>query len=202
MAPAVASKSSPSAGPTVFIFHGTGGYPEENWFSWLKQQLETIGCRKVIVPQFPTPPAGGQTPEAWFKVFDRHRTDFTADTILVGHSLGGAFLLRVLERSQVKIKAAFLVAAPVGIPPIKNWATDQPFIGHPFDWAAIRAHCERFFVFHSDDDPYVCLGNGEELARRLGTELLFQPGCGHFNQAAGFVEFPLLLEKVRGVLGS
>ncbi len=191
-------KSSPSAGPTVFVFHGTGGYPEENWFPWLKRELEAMGCRKVIVPQFPTP--DGQTPEAWFQAFDRYARDFTADTLLVGHSLGGAFLLRVLERSPVRIKAAFLVAAPVGIKPIKNWATDQPFIGHPFDWAAIKAHCGKFFVFHSDDDPYVCLGNGEELARRLGTELIFRPASGHFNTAAGFEKFDLLLERIKSVL--
>ena len=24
----------------VFIFHGTEGYPEENWFPWLKEKLE------------------------------------------------------------------------------------------------------------------------------------------------------------------
>ncbi|PIN68395.1 hydrolase, partial [Candidatus Woesearchaeota archaeon CG11_big_fil_rev_8_21_14_0_20_57_5] len=34
---------------TVFIFHGTEGYPEENWFSWLKQELERIGYQ-VVVP--------------------------------------------------------------------------------------------------------------------------------------------------------
>ena len=39
----------------VFIFHGTEGYPEENWFPWLKEKLEAKGY-KVFVPQFPTPP--------------------------------------------------------------------------------------------------------------------------------------------------
>ena len=38
----------------IFIFHGTGGYPKENWFPWLKQQLEIKGFN-VTVPQFPTP---------------------------------------------------------------------------------------------------------------------------------------------------
>ncbi len=183
---------------TVFIFHGTGGDPEENWFPWLKRQLGALGCRKVIIPRFPTPE--GQTPESWFKVFDPYQRDFTPDTLLVGHSLGGAFLLRLLERSKVKIKAAFLVAAPVGVLPIKNYATDRPFLEKPFDWAAIKVHCEKFFVFHSDNDPYVSFGNGKELAARLGTSLIFVPGCGHFNQAAGFERFDLLLEKIKSVL--
>jgi len=37
----------------AFIIHGTGGYPEENWFPWLKKKLEEFNY-KVFVPQFPT----------------------------------------------------------------------------------------------------------------------------------------------------
>ena len=102
----------------VFIFHGTGGFPEENWFPWMKEKLEELGY-KVIVPQFPTPE--NQTLENWFKVMDNYSGALNQDTILIGHSLGGAFLLRVLERIQLKIKAAAIVSAPVGIRPIKNY---------------------------------------------------------------------------------
>ncbi len=45
----------------VFIFHGSSGYPEENWFPWLKQKLEDKGL-EVFVPKFPTPE--GQSFEA------------------------------------------------------------------------------------------------------------------------------------------
>ena len=179
---------------TIFIFHGTGGYPEENWFPWLKQQLESLDC-KVIVPQFPTPE--NQLPENWFKVFDKYKNHFTSDTILVGHSLGGTFLLHVLEKNNVNINAAFLVSAPVGILPIKSYETDKPFIDHTFNWSKIKKNCSKFFVFHSDNDPYVCLENGKELSKQLGTELIFVPGCGHFNKAAGFEKFDLLLEKMK-----
>ena len=41
--------------PNIFIFHGTEGHSQENWFPWLKAKLEEKGC-KVFVPQFPTPP--------------------------------------------------------------------------------------------------------------------------------------------------
>ena len=182
---------------TVFIFHGTAGYPEENWFPWLKQKLESVNC-EVIIPQFPTPE--NQSLENWFNIFNKYKKNFTSDTILVGHSLGGAFLLRVLEKNNMKIKAAFLVSTPVGVLPIKNYETDKPFIEHSFNWVKIKNNCEQFFVFHSDNDPYVCLENGKELSKQLRTELIFVSGCGHFNKVAGFDTFDLLLEKIKLVL--
>jgi len=181
----------------IFIIHGTAGYPEENWFPWLKQKLEGLGCN-VIVPQFPTPQ--NQTPESWFKVFLKYKKHLTSDTIIIGHSLGGTFLLRFLENSTIKIKAAFFVAVPIGIKPIKNYKTDKLFLENAFDWAAIKKNCHKFFVFHSDNDPFVCVGNGEHLSKNLDVKLILVSEAGHFNKVAGYTEFPLLLEKIKKIL--
>ena len=183
----------------VFIFHGTEGYPEENWFPWLKQKLEKLGC-KVIVPQFPTPE--NQTLENWLKILKDYEQFYNENTILVGHSLGGAFLLRVLEKYNVKIKAAFIIAAPIGILPIKNYESDKIFLGKAFafDWEKIRSHCRKFFVFHSDNDPYVTLENGEVLSKKLNTELIFIPNAGHFNKSVGYVKFDALFKKIKNEL--
>ena len=92
---------------TVFIIHGTGGSPQANWFPWLKQELEQLNCT-VIVPQFPTPE--NQSLENWLRVFKNYEHLFNENSIVVGHSLGPAFLLSILENLQRPIKAAFLVA--------------------------------------------------------------------------------------------
>ena len=179
----------------VFIFHGTGGYPEENWFPWLKRELEKLGC-KVIVPKFPTPE--NQSLENWLEILNKSGQSMTEDTILVGHSLGGAFLLRVLEKYSVKFKAAFIVAAPIGALPIKNYESDKLFLGNfEFDWKKIKSHCRKFFIYHSDNDPYVSLGNGRELARNLGAKLIFIPNAGHFNKSAGYTTFEKLFEDIK-----
>lgn len=178
---------------TAFIFHGTAGYPEENWFPWLKSELERRGFN-VVVPQFPTPE--GQTPEAWFKVLAPHLSRITPDTLMFGHSLGGTFLLRVLERLDIQIGAAFFVASPVGILPIKNYSTDKPFLEAPFDWQTIRLRARDFFVFHSDNDPFVGLENGKALAEHLNVKLNLVPGAGHFNAASGYTAFEALLPLV------
>ena len=179
---------------TAFIFHGTGGYPEENWFPWMKKELEKIGY-SVFVPQFPTP--NNQTPENWFKALDNYKNKINNETVLIGHSLGGAFLLRVLENLKVKVKLSCIVAAPAGILPIKNYEGDKPFISKPFDWAKIRKNSGKFVIFHSDNDPYVCLGNGKKLAKKLGSKLNVVPDAGHFNKAAGYTKFPELLKKIK-----
>lgn len=184
---------------TIFIIHGTGGHPQENWFPWLKNELENLDC-KVIIPQFPTPQ--NQTPENWFKVFNKYKKDFTEDTILVAHSLGGAFALRILEASEVKIKATFLVATPIGVRPIKNWDGDQPFIGQPFDWPKIKQNSKKFTVFHSEDDQMVSVGNGIELAKQLGAELVIEKSAGHFNANAGYAKFEMLLDRLTDIIAN
>ncbi len=182
----------------AYIIHGTGGHPLENWFPWLKDELERIGCR-TVVPQFPTPE--NQTPENWFRVFDEYKKEFGSETLLIAHSLGSAFALRMLEHYPNRIKAAFLVATPIGVRPIKNWEGDQPFIGKPFNWERIKTNAGKAFVFHSEDDPMVGIYNGIELAGKLNAEFIRLPNAGHFNAKAGYTKFDLLLEKIKTVLG-
>lgn len=182
---------------SAFIFHGTGGYPEENWFPWMKEELTDRGF-SVIIPQFPTPE--GQSLESWNNVFDKYRPQLDERTIMIGHSLGGLYLLRVLESLEHPVKAAFFVSAPVGVKPIKFYEGDEKFSGFSFDWEKIQAGAKHFGVFHSDNDPYVSLGNGRELAKNLGVDLSFVPNAGHFNAVAGYTEFPKLFEEVDKVL--
>lgn len=67
----------------AFIFHGTEGYPEENWFPWLKQELEKIGY-KVYVPHFPSPPIIPAKIAEWFDVLKNYEKYINEDTILIG----------------------------------------------------------------------------------------------------------------------
>ncbi|MBI2655033.1 serine hydrolase family protein [Candidatus Woesearchaeota archaeon] len=179
----------------IFIFHGTGGYPEENWFPWLKQKLENLNC-KVIIPQFPTPE--NQSLENWLKILSNYQKFYNQDTILIGHSLGRAFLLRVIENYDAKIKSSFLVGTPIGILPIKNYESDKLFLGEfSFDWKKIKNNCKKFFIYHSDNDPYVSLGNGKELAKNLVAKLICIPNAGHFNKRAGYTAFEKLFEDIK-----
>jgi len=183
----------------AFIFHGTEGYPEENWFPWMKEKLEAKGL-KVFVPQFPSPPGEPCSLEEWFKVLKDYEEQIDEDTILIGHSLGGVFTLRILERLDHPVKAVFLIGTPVGVRPILNYDRDQAFGGFEFNWEKIKKNSSHFTVFQSDTDPYVGLGNGEQLAKNLGCELTFVPNAGHFNAKAGYTKFDTLLDKIEKIL--
>ena len=184
---------------TIFIFHGTAGYPQENWFPWLKQELKKDG-HEVIVPQFPTPK--GQSLENWLKVIKPYRKIINSDTIIIGHSLGGTFSLKLLELLETPIRAAVLIGTPIGIKPIENYYNDNLFCSFIFDWQKIRNNAKQFLVYHSDNDPYVSLANGQQLAKKLDAKLTFIPNAGHFNSKAGYTKFNNLLDKLKFILNN
>lgn len=68
--------------------------------------------------------------------------------------------------------------------------------GFDFNWGDIRRNAGKVTVFHSDNDPFVSVGNGEKIAHKLGAEFHKVPGAGHFNATAGFTTFPELLKEI------
>ena len=185
--------------PNVFLFHGTGGHSAENWFPWMKTELEAKGYTTVI-PNFPD--AEKPHPSKWYPVIDALVDQVASDSLVIGHSLGGVMALRLLEKIDVKADIIVLISTPLGIPPIQYIESDSPFLQGGFHWEYIRSHAKHSIVFHSDNDPYVCIENGQKAAQELGVELSFIPNAGHFNESAGYTEFPQLLKKIEQYVSS
>ncbi len=179
----------------IFIIHGAEGHPEENWFPWLKKELEQLG-HTAIVPQFPL--FNDQTLANWLNVLAQYKEFITPETIFVGHSLGTAFILNVLETTPAK--AAFFVAGFTGKVENKFDDSMKTFAQRTFDWQKIKEHCNHFTVFHSDNDPYVKIEKAHELAEYLEVPVNIIKGAGHFNEAAGCTKFDILLEKITELL--
>lgn len=181
---------------TVIIVHGLGGHPNENWFPWLKAELEKLKCQ-VFVPQFPTPENQGL--DSWLRVFTDYERYMGRGTILVGHSLGVAFILNLLEKYRAK--AAFLVAGYTGL--LDNPMFDdlnKSITDRDFDWKAIRKNCDQFFVYCSDNDWAVPLKKAQEVANNLKAKPTILHKAGHINEGAGFKKFEKLLDDVRILL--
>ncbi len=176
----------------VFIIHGSYGNPDENWLPWLKLELERIGC-DVFAPMFPTP--NNQSLKSWNEIFENYETLIEEDSIVVGHSLGVAFLLSVIEKKPVK--AAFFVSGFTSSLGKQEFdRINKTFVERKFDWKKIRKNCKKFCVFHSDNDPYVPLKKAERLSKLLGTKIILVEKAGHFNEKSGYWKFDLLLENM------
>ena len=175
------------------IIHGVYASPDANWFPWLKAKLENQGY-EVLVPKFPTPL--DQSLESWIRTISKYGDKINEETVLIGHSLGAAFILSYLETSNKKIKAAFLVAGfhkLLGSPYDESIKT---FIDKDFDWDKIKNSCGKFFIFGSDNDQYISLDVTKELAEKLNAEVNIIQNGGHLNKESGYEDFPLLLECV------
>lgn len=175
------------------IIHGVYSNPEENWFPWLKGKLEVMGY-EAIVPKFPTPL--DQSLDSWTRVFSQYENKINEETVLVGHSLGAAFILNYLEKTGKKIKAAILVAGFHKLLGSQYDELNKTFVGKEFNWDKIKSNCGKFFIFASDNDEYIQSEIGEELAKNLNAQFNLIHGGGHLNKKAGYGEFPLLLEKI------
>ena len=175
-----------------FIIHGSYGNPNENWFPWLKERLEQLG-HTVFIPKFPTPK--NQTLESWMKVFEVHQID--KETVFIGHSLGPAFILSVLEQLNCKIKACYFVAPFLGLLNNKEFDDiNRTFTTKEFDWEKIKENCEKFICFGSKDDPYVPVEKINEFANKLEAKLILRGNAGHFNSSSGYIRFEELLQHV------
>lgn len=181
----------------VFIFHGVDDNPETHWYPWLRHELANAGCR-VIVPHFPN--ADHPKLDEWLSYLERYKEFMTPETIYVGHSLGAALLLRVLEHH--KAAAVFFVASVFGDMEKNPYRPRMlSFTSVPYDWDSIHKNCKNFTVIHGDNDPYLDLAStGKQLAEQLKTELITVKHGGHLNEAAGYKTFPLLLEQIQKLL--
>lgn len=95
----------------AIIFYGTDCRPENYWYEWLKQKLETRGFL-VELPYYPDinkKPIEAFLPE----VLKKHT--FDSETTLIGHSAGVPLILSVLECIDAAVaQAVFVVGSHEG----------------------------------------------------------------------------------------
>ena len=159
-----------------FILHGWGGNSQENWFPWLKEQQERKGDT-VFVPNFPN--AAFPKYEEWRAHWEKlYAPQVDKKSVLIGHSLGGGFLLRWLSKSHTPIQRLILVAPTpddCGIEEIKDFFTQ------PLNFEQIKQNTSRIEILGSDNDPYIPLEKFERLIEQLGARFILCSGQGHLN---------------------
>jgi len=176
----------------VVVIHGYGVTPEKMWFPWLHTELENRGIA-VSVPALPDPLRPNY--KKWMDAVAPLTKTWTPDTLLVAHSLGAAFSIRLLEKKvKVRLRAAILVsplfASFINVKPLTK------FFGHPIDWISVREHAREFTVIHAKDDPLVPFDHSLRYAEALGSKHVARATGGHFTGK----KFPLLMRTIKPYL--
>lgn len=184
----------------VYIIHGWEGYPEENWFPWLKRELESRRF-EVHVPQMPD--ADRPRINKWIPALDEVVKNPDEDTYFVGHSMGCQAIARYLETlpENIKIGGVIFVAGffkrLTGLGEEPNFEeVEKEWLATPINLDKIKTHFDNSVAIFSDDDPYVPLDNQDDFRDKLKSKIIIEHGKSHFNIAAGILELPIVLEEL------
>ena len=74
---------------------------------------------------------------------------------------------------------------------------NSTFVLKEFNWQKIKENCEKFFVFASNNDPYVPIEVSKKVFDNLSAEFIKVEGAGHFNKDAGYLKFEKLLNLIK-----
>ncbi|GAA1969677.1 RBBP9/YdeN family alpha/beta hydrolase [Kitasatospora viridis] len=191
---------------TVIVSHAITTTPDDLWYPHLKADLTADG-RQVLVPALPDP--NSPQPAAWAAgITGLTAAVEPAETVLVGHSLGGVNLLRVLQQHDTERRGAFAgvvlvatMAHEVGYDPLKE------FFDGDFDWQRIRAAAGRVRILVAADDPVLVPEPFEHVrtfVTELGATAVVLPEGGHLpNWSPGAlpeVTVPQVTALVREIL--
>lgn len=160
----------------IFILHGWGGDSTTNWFLWLKNQEEQKG-NEVFVPDFPNTEFPNY--DEWKKHWEElYVPKIESNSIFIGHSLGGSFLLRWLSEEEISVARLILVAPA---PDDCDIEEIQNFFIAPWNAETLKQNVRKIIVLGSENDPYISLLKFKTLAEALGAIFKKCSGRGHLN---------------------
>jgi predicted alpha/beta hydrolase family esterase len=182
----------------AILLHGTcsedeyfsDNYPSlsnSHWLPWLQKQL----LMKDIIAQTPEMPyAYKPNYTKWKEEFERYPID--ENTILVGHSCGGGFLVRWLSENKLNVGNVVLVAP--WLDPKRNKTTD--FFNFDID-PELYKRVKSLEIYLSNDDQDV-IDSVDTLLKTIPEAQLHKfDEMGHFTYGEmGKHDFPELLESV------
>lgn len=179
----------------IFV-HSAGPQYENEGSSGLLQSLKNELSEKLKIshPNMPDP----ETPVYidWKERFESELMKYKQGSlVLIGHSLGGSFLLKYLSEEAINfsIDGLFIVSAPVwGID--REWQLTDFFLNEDFE--KTLPSIKTIYLYHSIEEEIVPFKHHEYYAEKLpkattrkieGAEHLFEQGL------------PILIEDIRRI---
>ncbi|MFH0852688.1 MAG: alpha/beta hydrolase [bacterium] len=187
----------------VFIIHCWDGHPEDNWYPWLKKELE----KRDFEVQIPAMPNTSEPKiEVWIPFLAKLVGTADENTFFVGHSIGCQTIIRYLQTlpEGTKIGGAVFVA---GWYDVRNLETEEekiiagPWVSEPRDDKKIRQTVNKSIAIFSDNDPFVAEENQQSWQEKVGAKIIVKHKAGHFREEDGFKELPSALQAVLEITG-
>ncbi|WP_051021447.1 RBBP9/YdeN family alpha/beta hydrolase [Nocardia araoensis] len=191
---------------TIIVSHGYNAAGDSVWFPYLSAELTALG-HTVVVPNLPDPSAPRLDP--WRKTLAVAASEAgpARDTVVIGHSLGGVNVLRMLEQHDPDAHGRFAGAVLVSTAAHEvGYAELAEFFEQPFDWDRIRNAANEFRVLSAIDDPVNIPDPVEHvglLVRNLGATAVVLPGGRHLGDyPEDHIELPEAVRLVTDILAA
>lgn len=176
--------------PSKDGYYNPKGDSESNshWFPWIQHEL----ILRDILAQTPEMPIPFEPDyDLWKKTFEQFKLD--SDTILIGHSCGGGFIVRYLSENNIKVGKVVLVApwidpTHIEAPKMFNFEINKD----------LESRAADIIIFVSSDDDKQILESVEIIKSKLNNIKIVEfKDKGHFCfRNMNTREFPELLEEV------
>ena len=128
----------------ALILHGTLGSPKENWFQWLKKELQRKEY-KVWVPKLPKPEKPRVSRNVKY-ILKNEKWKFNSDSVLIGHSSGPATILGILNElpENVIVNKCIFVSAFTE----SDWEPNAELFDYEYDLGKIKKKAKEFILIH------------------------------------------------------
>lgn len=185
----------------VIIVHGWGGYPQKDWFPWIKNELKKRGY-DVVVPAMPDPLSPKM--EDWVGFISQIIGNPREDDLFIGHSIGCQTILRYLEtvHDGKRIDKVIMIAPWVFLNDAAYEDEDdreiaKPWLQKSINWQKVKSKASSFTAIFSDNDPFVPLEeNRRAFEEKLEVKVVVEHNKGHFTEGDGITELSIILELI------
>ena len=177
----------------IFLPGNAGCKTTDNWFPYLKRELEKMG-HTVIASEFPD---SDLARASYWLPFLKNVLKADKNSILIGHSSGAVAAMCFAEKN--KIFGSVLVGAhctDLGIEKEKQ----SGYFDAPWKWEEIQKNQNWIIQFASIDDPWIPIENSRTIHQKLNTEYHEFNDQGHFGGDYYKETFPELLAALKNKL--
>ncbi len=175
----------------AMIIPGNGNTDiSENWFPYVKKNLEALGMR-VIAKNMPDPDLARQS--FWVPFIEKELKGYQ-NSILIGHSSGAVAILRYLENHKT-LGAIIVGACHTDLGDEKE--KKSGYFDDEWHWDKIKENAKWIVQFASTNDPYIPIEEARYIRDRINSEYHEYTDQGHFGSDVNKIEFPEIVEIIK-----